>query len=107
LREFAQDEDLLEKIAILREAFSNHRVLAEDIVEEGDKVAVRGRFQGCHTGDLIGLPPTRKEVDVPFFAIYRISEEKIVQHWLQMDTVALVRQIGAGVLANLKIGNGV
>jgi predicted ester cyclase len=106
LHEYVEDKELIEKIEMLLPGFPNHQVWAEDIVAEGEKVAVRARFQGVHKGELMGVPATEKQVDVPFFVIYRVENDKIVQHWLQMDTLTLMRQIGAGVFANLKAGAG-
>jgi predicted ester cyclase len=100
LREYVEDQALLEKIEMLLPAFPNHQVVAEDMVAEGNKIAVRARFLGLHKGELMGLQPSDRQVDVPFFVVYRIEEGKIVQHWLQMDTVTLLRQIGVGGFAN-------
>jgi predicted ester cyclase len=42
----------------------------------------------------MGIPPTGKEVSVPFIITYRIAEGKIVQHWMSFDRMALMEQLG-------------
>jgi len=52
-------------------------------------------MHGVHNGLLMNLPPTGKQVIVPFFIIYRIADDKIVQHWMLVDMPSLMQQIGA------------
>ena len=58
-------------------------------------MAVRARFQGTHTGDLMGIAPTGKTVDVPFIIIYRMAGGKIAQHWMSIDQMDVLKQLGA------------
>lgn len=94
LDEYTTDEELKHHIAFFEAAFPNYVVLAEDMIAEGDKVAVRARFQGAHNGDLMGIPPTKKQVDVPFQIIYRIADGKIAEHWMSVDQMDLMKQLG-------------
>lgn len=42
--------------AMIRSAFSGIRHPIEDLVGDGDRVAVRLRFEGTHTGDFMDVP---------------------------------------------------
>ncbi len=55
-----------------------HHVEADDLVAEGDKVAVRSHFTGTHTGEFQGVPPTGKHVKVDSFDMFRIAGGKFV-----------------------------
>ena len=88
------DEELKDHIIFFEASFPHYAVIADDMIAEGDKVSVLARFQGVHTGDLLGIAPTGKEVDVPFAITYRIGGGKITQHWMSFDRMALMEQLG-------------
>lgn len=66
----------------------------EDMLVDGDKVAVRTTFRGTHTGDFFGIPPTGKSVTVSGTHILRIADGKIAEHWGNNDDLGLMRQLG-------------
>ncbi len=70
------------------------QVTVEDIVAEGDKVAVRYTWSGIHTGGLWGAPPTDKRLTTRPIAILRIANGKIVEEWDAYDSLDLERQLG-------------
>jgi predicted ester cyclase len=43
----------------------------------------------------MGIPPTGKEVTFDGIIIYRLANGKIVEHWMQTDTMSLMQQLGA------------
>jgi steroid delta-isomerase-like uncharacterized protein len=66
----------------------------EDQIAEGDKVVTRLRARGRHEGELAGIPPTGNDMDVTAVAIHRIADGKIVEHWSDIDSAALMAQLG-------------
>jgi predicted ester cyclase len=42
----------------------------------------------------MGIPPTGRTVAVPGLIVYRIAEGKIAEHWMHMDNMALMQQLG-------------
>ena len=70
------------------------RVTIEDLVAEGDKVAVRRSYAGTHQGELLGIPATGKQVRIGSISIFRLAEGKIAEHWEQWDRLALLQQLG-------------
>lgn len=76
-------------------AFPDMRVIIEDLVAEGDKVACRFHFEGTHRGELMGIPATGKQVSVPGITILRFKNGKCVERWSQADFMAMLQQIGA------------
>ena len=82
-------------VAAYRAAFPDLQAAVEEQVAEGDRVAVRLTARGTHTGPLMGLPPTGKEVSFAGMKLFRIAEGKIVESWGQFDALGLLRQLGA------------
>lgn len=87
-------EVLLQTIAQYKEAFSDQKYTIIDQVAEGDKVTTRTTWEATHTGDYQGLPATGKRVLVGGIAISRIQNGKIVERWLSMDQMGMLRQLG-------------
>lgn len=92
---FVTDDVLAQHIAALEVAFPRYEFAAEDVLAEDDKVAVRATFRGTHKGEFAGVAPTQRQVTVPFIIIYRIRDEKIVEHWLGIDMLSFMQQLGA------------
>jgi len=43
-------------------AFPDLQITPEDLIAEGDKVTMRYDWRGTHKGELMGIPPTGKQV---------------------------------------------
>ena len=73
-----------------KKAFPDLRMSVQQLVAEGDKVAVLWTFQGTHTGSgYEGLPATGTRVEVRGITIWRIVDGRIVEEWTTWnDTVA-------------------
>jgi predicted ester cyclase len=89
------DQALKDHIDMFEAAFPLYELIAEDMIAEGDRVAVRATFRGTHQGEFAGIPATGYEVEIPVFLIYRIEDGKIAEHWMQADVMGLMQQLGA------------
>jgi steroid delta-isomerase-like uncharacterized protein len=76
-------------------AFPGMTVTIADIFGVGDRVAARHIFRGTHQGELMGIPPTGKEVTFTGNDIYRFANGKIAEEWSMFDALGLMQQIGA------------
>ena len=79
---------------LFREAFPNMKVVIEDMVAEGDKVAARCSVRGKHEGDFLGRAATQSPVHFTGITICRIANGKIVEAWNNFDFMAMHKQIG-------------
>jgi predicted ester cyclase len=78
----------------LRSVFSEQRWEIRQVVGEGDVVVVYCTLHGRHTGDLMGIPPTNREVAQDYVHIVRFRDGKVVEHWGVRDDLGLMRQLG-------------
>ena len=77
------------------DAFEGAHITVKDQIAEGDAVATRWEGRGRHTGELMGVPPTGKEVVVEGLNLTRLRDGKIVEEWSNWDTLGMLQQVGA------------
>ena len=80
--------------AMFRRAFPDSYFTVEDMIAEGDKVATRKTFHGTHEGEFMGIPPSGRAVSMGLIDIVRISDEKVVEHWVMGDSLGMMQQLG-------------
>jgi steroid delta-isomerase-like uncharacterized protein len=81
-------------VAMFRSAMPDLRVVVEDMIAEGDKVAVRYTLEGTHEGELFGVPPTGRQLSIKSISVERVSNGKIREHWRVTDTLDMMQQLG-------------
>jgi predicted ester cyclase len=74
--------------------FSDQRWDIHQVIGEGDLVVVYCTLHGRHTGDLMGIPPTNREISMDYVHILRFADGKAVERWSVRDDMALMRQLG-------------
>jgi predicted ester cyclase len=92
---YVNDSELAHHIEMFEAAFPAYELVLEDLVGEGDKVAIRASFRGTHKGEIFGIPATNKQVSITLMLFYRIANGKIVEHWMNADSLGLLQQLGA------------
>ena len=84
-----------ERVRAYRTAMSDLEVVVEDVVASGDRVATRWRARGTNDGELMGMPPTGKHVEITGLSIDRFDPNgKIVETWDQWDNAGFMVQLG-------------
>lgn len=76
-------------------AFPDLVITVEDVIAEGDKVVTRWSASGTHRGELLGIPPTGKQMTIMGITIHRIEGGKIVEEWESPDNLGMMQQLGA------------
>ncbi len=87
-------EGYKQTVIMLTSGVSDLKVTLEDMVAEGDKVAVRWKGSSKHTGEFMGIPPTGKQLSMTGISIIRIEGGNIVEEWGEMDMMGLMQQMG-------------
>lgn len=77
----------------IRSAVPNARYEVDDLIAEGDKVVVRWRMLGTHTGDFRGIGATGRDIVLEGIAIYRVEGGKLVERWVVTDLYGLLEKI--------------
>lgn len=75
-------------------AMPDLRMDVRDVITEDDKVVGRAHITGTHTGELFGMPPTGRPVDIETIDIIRVRDGLAVEHWGVTDTAAMMTQLG-------------
>jgi len=75
-------------------AFPDLHFTVEDMIAEGDKLVPRLTVRGTQQGAFMGIPPTGKHVTVTAIDISRMAGGKSVEHWIEMDTLGMMQQLG-------------
>ncbi len=87
-------EGMRQLFQMMHAAFPDLQVVAQDILADGDKVVMRAQFAGTHQGEFMDIPATNKQVAFNVIDIFRIAENKLVEHWGVTDMMALMTQLG-------------
>jgi predicted ester cyclase len=76
-------------------AFSDGRFEVQEQIAEGDFVVTRWSARGTNDGELMGMQPTGKSVQIAGITIDRIAGEQIAETWTCFDTLGMMQQVGA------------
>jgi steroid delta-isomerase-like uncharacterized protein len=78
----------------LRGGVPDIRFQVEDLIAENDRVTIRWKWSGTHSGTLNGIPASNKKVLNEGIAIYELHGGKVARAWLQTDRLGFLQQIG-------------
>jgi predicted ester cyclase len=78
---------------MLFRAFSDQRWTVEQVIAEGDLVAIHCIHSGRHTGDFFGLPATGRQFAYKQMHMIKMRNGKGVEHWAVRDDAGLMRQL--------------
>jgi steroid delta-isomerase-like uncharacterized protein len=84
---------LRDRVGMLRAAF-HPRFVLEDVIAEGDRVAVRWMNHGVHQGTFAGLPATGRAFVIAGIDIHVVRDGKLAEHWDVVDQLSLLQQLG-------------
>ena len=80
--------------AALRAAFPDTVHTVEDQIAEGDRVVTRLRARATFSGEILGIPPNGKVVEITGISIHRVADGKLVEHWANFDSLTFMQQLG-------------
>jgi predicted ester cyclase len=87
-------EGVTQTMLWLGRVFSDQRWEIHHVIAEGDLVTVHATHHARHTGELMGIPPTGREVAYDYVHILRYRDGKAVEYWGVRDSAALMQQLG-------------
>ncbi len=77
-----------------RAAFPDIQITLKDLVAEGDRVVWRFTARGTHSGELFGIPPTGKAMEIEGMVMSRFAGDKWVEDWAGWDFYGMLQQLG-------------
>lgn len=88
-------EGFKEFIYSLWRAFPDIRIIFEDLIIEGNKVAGRYYLTGTHKGEFLDIQATDKQFKVNGMTIFSFRDEKVTERWNLVDIISLTGQLRA------------
>ena len=88
-------DGLKDAITRVSAGISDARMTVEDVIAEGDLVAVRLTSSAVQTGEFMGMPPSGKRYEIGEIHIFRLRDGRVAEHWHQADLLGMMRQLGA------------
>ena len=67
----------------------------QEIFSAGDGVVARWVGSGTHQAELMGVPPTGKQIEGEAISVFRIEDGKIAEKWTVWDALGLLQQVEA------------
>ena len=67
----------------------------DDMIAEGDRVAVRVTASARQVGEFMGMPATGKSYEIGEIHIFKLRDGKVTEHWHEYNPGALMKQLGA------------
>jgi steroid delta-isomerase-like uncharacterized protein len=89
--------------AMVLSAFPDLTYEVEDVIAQGDRVAVRIVWRGMQTGEFMGYSPSGKRVTLNGIEWMRMGDGRIAEHWGVEDDLGMMQQLG---LVSLPGGEG-
>jgi steroid delta-isomerase-like uncharacterized protein len=82
------------RATLYRTAFPDLRLTIEDLIADGETVMVRWSCRGTHKGDLSGIAPTGKQINISGISVARFANGKMAEGWVNWDALSLMQQLG-------------
>jgi predicted ester cyclase len=84
----------LASVKLMHTAFSDYHEHIELVVADDEHAVSYVRLTGTHDGDLMGLPPTGRAIDMRAMGILRFAGGQAVERWGIGDNLAQMQQLG-------------
>ena len=88
-------EGLKQAIERVSAGLSDPSMTIDDMIAEGDRVAVRLTSSAIQTGPFMGIPASGRRYEIGEIHWFRLREGRICEHWHEADFLGMLRQLGA------------
>lgn len=83
-------------VNMFRAGFPDIHFTLDQVLSEGDRVALRLTGRGTHNGNFMGIAPTGKQVSFGGMTFLRMEAGKVAERWGISDMPGLMGQLGFG-----------
>lgn len=81
-------------IAAMREGFHDLHYTIKDLIITEDRIVARVIMTGTLLGELWGMQPNGKKIEVNQVNIEYVKDGRITEHWRLTDELTMMRQLG-------------
>jgi steroid delta-isomerase-like uncharacterized protein len=85
---------LTEFIQAFRKAFPDLNLQIDDLFASNDRSCTAFTLRGTHEDDFMGIPATKKSVEVRGMVMSRFKDNKIFEDWEILDNLSFFQQLG-------------
>ena len=78
-------------------AFPDGHHTFDHVIVEGNEVVTVGRYRGTHQGELLGISPTYRRIDLAVMHLDRVENGRIVEHRGIGNGLDLMNQLGVSI----------
>jgi steroid delta-isomerase-like uncharacterized protein len=64
------------------------------VLTDANHVVAETRITGTHKGELMGMPPTGRQIDLPAAFVVDVADDKVAEWHAYFDTATMLRQLG-------------
>jgi len=86
--------ELKAQIQSVLTAFPDMTATVEDVIAEGDTVAMRVTLTGTHDGEFMGFEPTGNSFEATNMVFSRIEDGQVAERWVNPDVFGMLTQVG-------------
>lgn len=89
-------EGFVQSFANLKKGYPDYKITVNDIFfsKEDNKAAVLITLTGTNTGEMMGMPPTGKSINVGGIDYLVFKNGKCIDRWGYFDMMAMMSQLG-------------
>jgi predicted ester cyclase len=88
-------EEFKDLVRMWRAAVPDVHCEPYDLFSDGDRVAWVVRVTGTHTGEMMGIPPTGRSIELLSPNIGVVRDGRAAEHWADQSMFQFLNQIGA------------
>jgi steroid delta-isomerase-like uncharacterized protein len=93
-QEYRGPEGFKQMITMTLTAFPDLHMTINNIIGEDDRVAIYFTYSGTHKGDMMGIAPTGKNINIPAALFIRFANGKEVEASEVADMLGFYQQLG-------------
>jgi predicted ester cyclase len=86
-------EGFKERVTLSRAPFPDQVFEVQELLSQGDAVAVTWLWAATHAGDVPGFPASGRRVTMSGATLYYFEGNRIAGHWQVADRLGLIRQL--------------
>ncbi len=81
------------RVSVSREPIPDQTFFIQEMYENDDSVCITWFWSGTHKGEVSGIPPSGKNLNMSGATVYYFRDNKIIGHWQIADRLGVFQQM--------------